>query len=257
MATNDWHDNVLTKLRADFSVQHEAIIYEEWQFFEREAYAAFSTAEQLTHQLKTSLNSQTKEASLMMNDLLERRRHEATAPSRRHNESNSDRARSQDSSYNDVERGASLRSRNNDYDSNGGRGGDIGPCDLEREAAASRSSIVVRRSSRSRRPPSTTESTRSRVEWWEKKRGYDVDHQQARQSPVIPALRNRMNAAGDASSETRNNRDTDTSDNNERSVETRRSRSSPRYQPSASSQRVRSRGASSHGMQTRDSLRGY
>lgn len=40
-----------------------------------------------------------------------------------------------------------------------------------------------------RRRPSTTKSTEDRLEWWEKKKGYADSNQQARQSPVIPALR--------------------------------------------------------------------
>ncbi|VDK45839.1 unnamed protein product [Anisakis simplex] len=83
----------------------------------------------------------------------------------------------------------SASRNNNKNDSNY----DIGQSELEREAIRSRSSMRPHRNSRSLgRVPSTAESIESRVEWWEKKRGYDnFESSQARKSPIVPTLRPR------------------------------------------------------------------
>uniref|UniRef100_A0A914ZL50 CCDC66 domain-containing protein n=1 Tax=Parascaris univalens TaxID=6257 RepID=A0A914ZL50_PARUN len=120
----------------------------------------------------------------------------------------------------------SKRSRRRDNGFSDPRDIDIGPSELEREAAASRSSTVMHRSGHFRRPPSTAKSTEDRLEWWEKKKGYADSNQQARQSPVIPALRNRMNAAGHGR---QNDHDINNADDvNARAAQSHRSRSSPR-----------------------------
>uniref|UniRef100_A0A0M3HU80 Uncharacterized protein n=1 Tax=Ascaris lumbricoides TaxID=6252 RepID=A0A0M3HU80_ASCLU len=107
-----------------------------------------------------------------------------------------------------------------------------------------------------RRRLSTAKSTEDRLEWWEKKKGYADSNQQARQSPVIPALRNRMNAVDHAPSELQNDHDVNNADDiNARAAESHRSRSSPRYQPLASSRYARSTGPPSSRMQTQHSNR--